>query len=347
MDSKAMQNVYMQRCIDLAKHGFRGVKSNPMVGALIVNGDKVIGEGFHEYFGGPHAEINAFHSVKEENKHLIAGSTLYVTLEPCSHTGKTPPCSHRIVNEKIAHVVVGCVDPNPLVAGRGIEYLEEHGIRVTISDLKKDCDKLIDKFKVNLSGLPFVHLKWAQSADFFISSSHHDVWLSNPITGVLTHKNRSQYDAILVGKNTILSDDPELTTRHVSGDDPLRIILDTHLTIPSSSKVLSDLRPTMIINQVKDDIFGTVSYVKVEDINDIDAILRAIYSKGITSVIIEGGSKVLNSFISSGLWHEAMVIQTKKLLKDGIKAPILSGNLLNKFSLQDDEILIMSNPNIN
>lgn len=181
----------------------------------------------------------------------------------------------------------------------------------------------------------------------FYSSSHHDVWLSNPITGVLTHKNRSQYDAILVGKNTILSDDPELTTRHVSGDDPLRIILDTHLTIPSSSKVLSDLRPTMIINQVKDDIFGTVSYVKVEDINDIDAILRAIYSKGITSVIIEGGSKVLNSFISSGLWHEAMVIQTKKLLKDGIKAPILSGNLLNKFSLQDDEILIMSNPNIN
>lgn len=346
MEDRSIHNVCMQRCIDLARHGFREVKSNPMVGAMIVNGDRVLGEGYHEYYGGPHAEVNALNAVSSSNKHLIPGSTLYVTLEPCSHTGKTPPCAHRIVQEKVANVVIGCVDPNPLVAGRGFQLLKDHGINVTISPLQPKCEMLISKFKINLTGLPYVHLKWAQSADNLMSSSHQSTWLSNPISGILSHKYRSQYESILVGKNTILSDDPQLTTRNVTGKNPIRIILDTNITIPTSSKVLSDNNPTLIINQVKNDIIGAVSYIKVDDLNDIESILKMLFIQGITSIIIEGGTKVLNAFIKSGFWHEAMIIQTKKILSDGIKAPSLTGSLIEKYVLQDDEIIMISNSNI-
>lgn len=344
MSEVSIQDVYMQRCIDLARLGFKGVKSNPMVGALLVSGDKIIGEGYHEYFGGPHAEVNAFNAVIDKDKHLISGCTLYVTLEPCSHMGKTPPCAHRIVREKVAKVIIGCIDPNPIVAGRGITYLEDHGISVTTAVLESQCENLISKFKANLLGLPYVHLKWAQSADGFLGSSH-PVWLSNAFSGVLTHTYRSHYDAILVGKNTILTDDPQLTTRNVKGENPLRVILDTNNCLPSSVTVLSDQHPTLVINEVKNEDIGAVSYHKVHNTKDMESILRLLFAKGITSIIVEGGAQVLHAFINSGLWNEAMVIKTEKVLGNGVKAPIVSGNLIKKYSLMDDEVIIMSNLN--
>jgi diaminohydroxyphosphoribosylaminopyrimidine deaminase / 5-amino-6-(5-phosphoribosylamino)uracil reductase len=344
MNEVSIQDVYMQRCIDLASLGFKGVKSNPMVGALLVSGDKIIGEGYHEYFGGPHAEVNAFNSVSDDNRHLIPGSTLYVTLEPCSHTGKTPPCAHRIVREKVTRVIIGCIDPNPVVAGRGIQYLVDHGVSVTTAVMESQCKALISKFKANLIGLPYVHLKWAQSADGFIGSSH-PVWLTNPLSGVLTHTYRSKYDAILVGKNTILVDDPQLTTRHIEGPNPLRIVMDTNAIVPHTAKVLSDQFPTLVINQVKDEEYGTVTYLKVSDMNDIESILRILYAKGITSIIVEGGSQVLHSFINGGFWNEAMVVKTQKVLGQGVKAPVLSGNLIQKYALLEDEIIVMSSSN--
>ncbi len=343
MNTKSLQDVWMQRCIDLAKLGFRGVKSNPMVGALIASGDQVIGEGYHKYFGGPHAEINAINAVKEHQKHLIAGSTLYVTLEPCSHIGKTPPCSHRIVKEKIAQVIIGCVDPNPLVAGKGIQYLRDHHINIALSQRQAECEKLISKFKANVIGLPYIHLKWAQSADHFMASAQNSVWLSNAFAGVLTHQYRSQYDAILVGKNTIIIDNPQLTTRNVPGENPIRIVLDSFGKVPSTARVITDQNPTLVINTLKDEAKGQVTYIKVQDMQDLDTTLRKLFQKGITSIVVEGGSQVLYSFINAGLWHEAMIIQTKHKLKEGIKAPILTGHLVEKYCLQDDEILIISN----
>ncbi len=337
---------YMSRCIFLAKKGIRQTASNPMVGAVLVCNGVIIGEGYHQKFGSPHAEVNAINAVADENKHLIPKSTLYVNLEPCSHSGKTPPCAHRIVTEKIPRVVIGCKDPNPLVAGKGINYLIANNVAVDGPIMEKEAQDLIRKFVTNLKGLPYIILKWAQSEDLYLSAKDHQVWLSNKYTQILTHKWRSEIDGIMVGRNTVQIDDPSLDVRQYYGPNPMRILMDTNLKTDPSKKLLSDGKPTIVINSKIEQNDGQTHYIKVDDTSDLNNILKILFGLGITSLLVEGGASLLQSFINQGLWHEARVIRTKTKLGDGIKAPALQGNLLEKMQVADDEILFISNPSM-
>ena len=337
---------YMSRCIFLAKKGIRQTASNPMVGAVLVCNGVIIGEGYHQKFGSPHAEVNAINAVADENKHLIPKSTLYVNLEPCSHSGKTPPCAHRIVTEKIPRVVLGCKDPNPLVAGKGINYLIANNVAVDGPIMEKEAQDLIRKFVTNLKGLPYIILKWAQSEDLYLSAKDHQVWLSNKYTQILTHKWRSEIDGIMVGRNTVQIDDPSLDVRQYYGPNPMRILMDTNLKTDPSKKLLSDGKPTIVINSKIEQNDGQTHYIKVDDTSDLNNILKILFGLGITSLLVEGGASLLQSFINQGLWHEARVIRTKTKLGDGIKAPALQGNLLEKMQVADDEILFISNPSM-
>ena len=338
--------LYMKRCIDLAKKGIRDTFTNPKVGCVIVHQNRILGEGYHQKFGESHAEVIALNSVAQQDRHLLPYSTMYVSLEPCAHVGKTPACSHTIVREGIKNVVIGCTDPNPIVSGRGIKYLKDHDVNVTTHILEAECQRLLVKFKKNLSGIPYITLKWAQSSDNFISKHGAQTWLSNEYTRVLTHKWRSESEGIMVGKNTVLIDDPSLDVRDYWGPSPIRIIMDTQLNIGRNFKVLSDGHPTIIFNTVKDDQEKELSYIKVSDMRDSKEIMHKLFKLGISSVMIEGGATLIKSFISSNCWHEARVITTKAILKDGIAAPMLDGRLENNFNLSGDNILIISNPNI-
>jgi diaminohydroxyphosphoribosylaminopyrimidine deaminase/5-amino-6-(5-phosphoribosylamino)uracil reductase len=329
----------------LAKKAGKHTLSNPLVGAVLVYKDRIIGEGFHQKYGQAHAEVNALNDVKNEDRHLIPLATLYVSLEPCAHTGKTPPCAHRIVRERIPRVVIGCADPNPIVAGNGIQYLQDHGVEVTYPILEKDAQLLIAKFKANLKGLPYIILKWAQSADLYISKKDTQTWLSNEYTRVLTHQWRSEVDAIMVGKNTVLIDNPSLDVRNYFGESPVRIVLDSQLAINQKYKLIHDDFPTIIFNQLKNETDKNKRYIMVESLDEIETVLSKIYQLGITSVLIEGGAILLKSFVKSGLWHEARVIKTTSKLKDGIPAPMVDGILLEKKYLKSDEIIYLANPN--
>ncbi|MFZ1579674.1 MAG: bifunctional diaminohydroxyphosphoribosylaminopyrimidine deaminase/5-amino-6-(5-phosphoribosylamino)uracil reductase RibD [Saprospiraceae bacterium] len=337
---------YMSRCFVLAKKGIRNTASNPMVGAVLVCNGIIIGEGYHQKFGSPHAEINAINAVSTDNKHLIPKSTLYVSLEPCSHSGKTPPCAHRIVTEKISRVVFGCKDPNPLVAGKGIDYLRANNVAVDGPIMEKEAQDLIRKFVTNLKGLPYIILKWAQSEDLYFSAKDHQVWLSNKYTQILTHKWRSEVDGIMVGRNTVQIDDPSLDVRQYYGPNPMRILIDTHLKTDPSKKLLSDGKPTIVINSKIEQKDGQTHYIKVDDTSDLTNILKILFGLGITSLLVEGGAALLQSFINQGLWHEARVIRTKTKLGDGIKAPAVQGKLQEKMQVADDEILFITNPSM-
>lgn len=337
---------YIARCIILAQKAQKNTFTNPMVGAVLVYNDTVIGEGYHEKYGQAHAEVNAINAVKDADRHLIAHSTLYVSLEPCSHTGKTPPCAHRIVEEKIPKVVIGCLDPNPLVAGNGIRYLTEHGVDVRYPVLGDKASDLIRKFKCNLMGLPFIILKWAQTADYYISKTNSQTWLSNEYSKVLTHQWRSEVDGIMIGRKTAEIDNPSLDVRLYEGDSPMRILMDTSLKLTGDYKILNDGAPLIIINEVKETSEHNISYVKVSNTQDIEEVLRRLFSLGMTSILVEGGAALLRSFITSGLWHEARVFRTKIRLGEGVNAPLLEGKLMDTLQLQHDEILFIANPNL-
>lgn len=315
-----------------------------MVGAIIVYNDRIIGEGYHKKYGQAHAEINALNAVRQHDKHLIQNATLYVSLEPCSHTGKTPPCAERIVAEGIKKVVIGCEDPHPIVAGNGIKYLKDHGIHVTCPVLEQASNQLIAKFKANLSRIPYVILKWAQSQDLFMSNIGKQTWLSNPYSKILAHKWRSEVDAIMVGKNTWMIDNPSLDVRDYSGESPIRVLMDSQLIAEVSSKKLPSKTRTIILNQIKESDEHNNLYLKIPDTKDIESVLKKLFSEGITSILVEGGSKLIESFIKSGYWHEARVIKTKARLTDGVPAPKLDGILLEKIPLKDDIIYFIKNP---
>ena len=336
---------YMQRCIELAYKGGKATKSNPMVGAVLVFQDEIIGEGYHQKFGGPHAEINAISNVKHTDRHKIKNATLYVSLEPCSHTGKTPPCAHRIVQESIRKVVIGCLDPNQLVAGKGIQYLQDNDIEVVSGILQKEATSLIHKFKANLQLRPYVILKWAQSKDFYISKKDEQTWLTHPTTSVLTHKWRTAVDGILVGKNTAIIDNPALTARAYNGHNPIRIIMDAHLSLPKSLTLYADDEPTWTINTIQSSDNGCKKEIYVEDPFDIAQVLNTLYHQGIYSMIVEGGAAILESFIKADLWDEARMITTPKILQTGISAPNITGRLVSTYQSVDDHISILQNPN--
>lgn len=315
--------IYMKRALQLAELGGVHVAPNPLVGAVIVYNHQIIGEGYHTFFGGPHAEVNAVEAV--ENKRLLQESTIYVTLEPCSHFGKTPPCANLLVECGFKRVVIAMKDPFSKVDGNGIALLQQAEIEVKIGVLEKEAKILNKRFLTfHQKNRPYITLKWAQSKDHFIAplnSKGQPFWISQPETQILTHQLRATEQAILVGRKTIEVDNPSLTTRAFHGPNPIRIILDPELKIPIESKTLIDNNKTLIFNNLKNENINQITYAKIENFN-VEMILKKMVEFNVVSVIVEGGAHTLNQFIESDLWDEALVITGDLLINEGIQAPV-------------------------
>lgn len=319
---------YMLRALQLAKLAGVETKSNPMVGAVIVLGDTIIGEGYHQKYGEAHAEVNAVNAV--EDKSVLKDATIYVTLEPCSHFGKTPPCADLLIRHEFKRVVIAQVDPFSEVSGRGIEKLRNAGIQVDCGILEKEACELNKRFiTFHTKKRPYITLKWAQTADGFIdpdrSGTHQPGinWISQPETQVITHRMRSTEQAILVGWRTVQNDNPSLTTRAFKGPDPLRIVIDPHLQAPKDAAVFNDGLQTWVFNLLEERETNAVRYLKMNDLSP-ESILERLYRQHINSILIEGGANTLTRFIQSNLWDEALVISGKIEFKTGLRAPVLS-----------------------
>jgi diaminohydroxyphosphoribosylaminopyrimidine deaminase/5-amino-6-(5-phosphoribosylamino)uracil reductase len=317
-------DLFMSRCLELAKRGAGMTAPNPMVGAVIVYGDKIIGEGFHRCYGEAHAEVNAIHSLK--SKELLKYSTLYVSLEPCSHYGKTPPCAELIIKSGIRRVVIATYDPFPEVAGRGVDMLQKAGIEVITGVMEREAIELNRYFMTAQSKhRPYIILKWAQSRDGFIDRirtgrQEMPVKLSSSVTQIMLHKLRSEVQAIMVGTNTAILDNPELTVRRWSGKSPLRIVIDLHQKIPGDSKVFDGHHPTLVISN-HCSAANNVEYLKVAESPDfMKDILSELYRRNINSVLVEGGASLHNSFIKNDLWDEVRIETAPVELGVGVKA---------------------------
>ena len=333
--------IYMERCLNLAQKGEGCVAPNPMVGSVIVCGGKIIGQGYHEKFGGPHAEVNAVASVPAELHHLIPQSTLYVNLEPCAHFGKTPPCADLLVHEHCARVVIGSVDPNPQVSGRGIEKLRAAGIEIRTGVLEKESNFLNRRFfTFQTKHRPYIILKWAQSADGFMALNQpKQLWLTGEESRKLVHQWRSVEQAILVGKNTVEIDDPALTARLVNGKNPTRLVIDQYLGLGFDKKIFRNDAELFVYNERISEDDGTVHSVKLDfSKNVLDQIMAHLFSKNIQSVIIEGGPSTLRRFIEQDLWDEARVFTAQTILGEGKKSPEFSGVLLRKEKIGSDSL---------
>lgn len=334
----AINEKYMARCLQLAKRGIGQTKLNPIVGAVIVHDGKIIGEGFHRRFGGKHAEVNAVDSVKDRS--LLSKSTMYVSLEPCSHHGKTPPCTQLIIDNKIPKVIVAVLDPNPVVSGRGVEILRENGVDVSVGLLEYEARELNRVFFVNqLYKRPYITLKWAESSDGFIDifrddSSTPPTKLSNQITQLLSHKLRTENSGIMIGTNTALKDNPQLTVRKWFGDNPVRVVIDRENKIPHNFSIFDNQAKTFVFtrNAPEKNIYphNNVVVKQIDFSGDTNRqILNCLYEEGVNSLIIEGGTKLLTSFIEKNMWDEAFVeISDKKLVK-GVIAPVINGEKLS------------------
>jgi diaminohydroxyphosphoribosylaminopyrimidine deaminase/5-amino-6-(5-phosphoribosylamino)uracil reductase len=299
------------------------VSPNPMVGCVIVCDDKIIGEGFHRKYGGPHAEVYAVESVKE--KQLLSRSTVYVNLEPCAHFGKTPPCADLLVANHVKKVVIANIDPNPLVAGKGVSILQNAGITVETGVMEGEGRDLNRRFFKSIAHKkPFVILKWAQTADGFIARpDFSSKWISNELSRKLVHKWRTEESAVLVGTNTALYDNPMLTSRDWSGKNPFRIVLDQQLRLPLHLHLLDKKVPTICFNALKNHSETNLEYVQVPSSNFLDHVLRVLSHRNIQSVMVEGGATTLQSFIDEGLWDEARVFEAPVSFGEGIRAPQL------------------------
>ncbi len=336
----------MQRCLELAQKGLGRVKTNPLVGALLVYNDKIIGEGYHEVYGEAHAEVNAIANVKKEHQKLIKDAILYVNLEPCCHHGKTPPCVDLILQHQIKKVVVANVDPNPLVAGQGIEKLRSKGVDVINGVLEKNGKELNKRFFVNfLKKRPFILLKWAESQDGFIATEDRKrTKISADYTKYLVHQWRSEEMAIMVGTNTAQYDNPKLNVRYWAGHNPMRILIDKSCRIDLHNNIFNKEFGDTIVYTAQKMIPDKTNVIAVQidfDEHLLTNILKDLYKKGIASVLIEGGKQLLESFLKQGLWDEARVIKSKLELQKGIKAPrIENGILSNQYKLLSDQITI-------
>lgn len=320
----------MHRCLQLAKLAKGEVAPNPLVGAVLVYNDRIIGEGYHQQYGQPHAEVNCIASVKEEDRQFIKDSILYVSLEPCAHFGKTPPCADLIIKEKIKRVVIGSRDPFELVDGKGIEKLRAAGIEVETGILEKECLEINKAFfTFHKQHRPFVLLKWAQTGDGKIAALGNDrLLITNEKLNRLVHKWRSEVQSILVGTNTALLDDPELTTRFWPGQHPVRLVVDLNLRLPSSLKLFDGKVKTIIFNLLKFHEGDNLNFYKVSnDIGLAGQILNALYHLNIQSVLVEGGTQMLQSFINEDVWDEASVITNESLIiGNGLSAPQLQNH---------------------
>ena len=330
-----MDKKYMQVCIDLAIKGFPLAMPNPMVGCVIVNKDNIIGQGHHQKYGTHHAEVNAINSVK--NPELLKESTLYVSLEPCAHFGKTPPCADLIIQHKIPRVVIGSLDTFSEVNGKGIKRLKEAGIEVVTSVMEKECREINSRFfTFHEKKRPYIILKWAQTSDGFIAplDQKEPLWISTKESKTLVHQWRSEEQAILVGRKTAELDNPKLTTREVKGKNPIRIVLDRKHSLEKELDIFNNDAPTLVVNET----ISSEDHLKVDFNNLAQSLVKELHKRDIHSIIIEGGAQTLNTFINSNLWDEARVFTSKKTLTKGIQSPIIQGVITKTESVSDDTL---------
>jgi diaminohydroxyphosphoribosylaminopyrimidine deaminase/5-amino-6-(5-phosphoribosylamino)uracil reductase len=330
---------YIRRCIELAKNGLGTTYPNPMVGSVIVHNNTIIGEGWHKKSGKPHAEVNAIKSVK--NKTLLSESTIYVSLEPCCHFGKTPPCTDLILEYNIPNIVIGSIDPNEKVAGKGIQKLKDAGKNVLIGVLQHECLALNKRFfTFHNKSRPYIILKWAESQDGFIAPAHKNekkpVWITNIYSRQLVHKWRSEEQSILVGTSTVLEDNPKLDVRDWYGNSPLKVIIDLNNKINDDYFVAKNRTHSIFISQEDKNI-------EKENMDLPEFILSTLYRKNIQSVIIEGGATTLQYFIDKNLWDEARIFKGRNFFKKGIKAPHLYGETKHSTTVCEDQLLIIEN----
>lgn len=344
-----IHETYIKRCLEIGKNGLGSTRPNPMVGSVIVYKNKIIGEGFTSAYGGSHAEVNAINSVK--NKNLLKDATIYVTLEPCSHYGKTPPCSDLIIRHNIPKVVIGCVDDFEKVAGQGIKRLRNSGAEVIVGVLERECREHHKRFfTFHNKKRPYIILKWAESNDGFIApetkNEQKPVWITNTYSRQLVHKWRAEEQAILVGTSTAIADNPSLTTRDYVGKNPTRIVLDKKGKLTNKLAVFNNKAETIIISEEKNQTNPSVKQEIIDwDLTEhiADQISTILYKNNINSVIIEGGAKTLQTFIDENLWDEARVFTGKTQFKTGVKAPLFSGNLFSEENILSDTLKIYKN----
>ncbi len=341
---------YIKRCIQLAKNGFGTTYPNPMVGSVIVLNDVIIGEGWHKKAGEPHAEVHAINSVKD--KSLLKNATIYVSLEPCSHFGKTPPCANLIVANGIKNVVIGIVDSNSKVCGRGVQYLKNNGCNVIVGVLEDECYKLNRRFfTFHTKKRPFIILKWAVTKDGFIDILRDDTseispnWISNTYSQQYVHKMRAEEQAILVGTTTALNDNPTLNVRTWTGNNPVRIVIDRILKIPKDYNILNDVIKTIVFSELKpvNNSYKNVTFEYINFNKNVpEQICEILYRYEIQSVIIEGGKQTLQSFIDANLWDEAFIFEGKTTFGKGLEAPKLNAKLIKSKKFLDDVLSIVT-----
>ena len=337
--------IFMQRCLDLAILGMGDVAPNPMVGCVIVHEGTIIGEGYHQKFGEPHAEVNAIRSVK--NQELLGQSTLYVSLEPCAHFGKTPPCSDLIIKNRIPRVVIGTIDPFAKVAGKGIERMQNAGIQVEVGVLEKECREQNRRFfTFHEKKRPYILLKWAQTLDGFIdtdrSETQHPTWITNALSKRLVHKQRSEESAILIGTNTATYDNPALTVREWTGNQPVRMVIDRTSRLNANLHLFDRKATTWVFTREQKSDNENLQFISLDfGRNILPQLLSELYKRDILSVIVEGGSVLLNSFLDAGLWDEAFVYTGNQFFGKGVAAPHISGETIGFEKLDDCKLHVL------
>lgn len=337
------EEFYIRRCIELAQKAIGNTYPNPLVGSVIVHNDKIIGEGYHHKAGESHAEINAINSVEE--KSLIPESTIYVSLEPCAHFGKTPPCALKIVELGFKKVVIGAMDSHDKVNGKGKKIIQDAGIEVVSGVLEKECIELNKRFfTYHEKRRPFIILKWAESGDRFMDKDFKPTQISNALTKQFVHQLRSNEHSILIGTMTALRDNPSLTTREIVGRNPIRILIDIDLKVPKDFNVYSNESETLVFNSVKEGDEGNIKFIKTSRENFIENMLKTLHELQIQSIIVEGGSLVLQQFIDAGLWDETIIIKNKNLvLENGTKAPRFNKTPIDTRDFRDNIIEFYKN----
>ncbi len=333
--------VFMRRALELALMGQGNVSPNPMVGSVVVHDGRIIGEGWHNRYGEMHAEVNALNSVKEQD--LLKESTVYVSLEPCSHTGKTPPCTDLLIRHGVKKVVVANLDSNPLVSGNGIKKLRASGIEVVTGILDQEGRELNKRFFTWMEKQrPYIVLKWAETSDGFIAKENHDSkWISNEYSRQLTHKWRAEEDSILVGAKTAAYDNPQLNVRDWSGRNPVRIVIDRFLKLSNTLHLFDKKQRTIVYNVLKHEEHTNLSLIRIDEEDFLGNLLRDLYKQNIQSVLVEGGAMTLNGFIEGGLWDEARVFQSPRLFEKGIPAPALRGKVVSHHAVFSDTLKIL------
>ncbi len=343
-------DIFMQRAIELSLKGAGNVKPNPMVGAVLVHNNVIIGEGYHYRYGGPHAEVVAIENTK--NQHLLPESTLFVTLEPCIHYGKTPPCAHLIVKKGIKKVVIGTIDPNPKVAGKGIEYLKKHNVEVIQSVLEADCRFNNRRFFIfHEQNRPYIILKWAKTLDGFIDVNREDNekphinWITKKHLKMLVHQWRHEECAIVTGARTVINDNPHLTTREWPGRNPLRVILATEQELPQDANVMNNETPTIIFSYNNyEKLNNNTVFFKLNKNEDVlDQLCKHLLSLNIQSLIVEGGKYLLESFIKKNLWDEARVFTGNITFGSGLPTPVIPQTHHSSYIINNDRLTIWYN----